>query len=158
MTQVTQNFSLRELTRSETARRMGVENIPTEKEMQNIRKTAEQLEKIRKYVGRGIIVTSCFRSERVNKLVGGSPTSAHRFGSAADCDAIGMTSFAFAKKLIEMRDAGKLVFDQLILEFPERGDGAWVHVGFRWHSPMRNQVLTAKKIKGKTVYLQGLQR
>ena len=158
MTQVTQNFSLRELTRSETARRMGVENIPTEKEMQNIRKTAEQLEKIREYVGRGIIVTSCFRSVRVNKLVGGSPTSAHRFGSAADCDAIGMTSFAFAKKLIEMRDVGKLVFDQLILEFPERGDGAWVHVGFRWHSPMRNQVLTAKKIKGKTVYLQGLQR
>ncbi|HFC8471261.1 TPA: D-Ala-D-Ala carboxypeptidase family metallohydrolase [Neisseria subflava] len=158
MTQVTQNFSLRELTRSETARRMGVENIPTEKEMQNIRKTAEQLEKIREYVGRGIIITSCFRSERVNKLVGGSPTSAHRFGSAADCDAIGMTSFAFAKKLIEMRDVGKLVFDQLILEFPERGDGAWVHVGFRWHSPMRNQVLTAKKIKGKTVYLQGLQR
>lgn len=158
MTQVTQNFSLRELTRSETARRMGVENIPTEKEMQNIRKTAEQLEKIREYVGRGIIVTSCFRSEHVNKLVGGSPTSAHRFGSAADCDAIGMTSFAFAKKLIEMRDVGKLVFDQLILEFPERGDGAWVHVGFRWHSPMRNQVLTAKKIKGKTVYLQGLQR
>ena len=158
MTQVTQNFSLRELTRSETARRMGVENIPTEKEMQNIRKTAEQLEKIREYVGRGIIITSCFRSERVNKLVGGSPTSAHRFGSAADCDAIGMTSFAFAKKLIEMRDVGKLVFDQLILEFPERGDGSWVHVGFRWHSPMRNQVLTAKKIKGKTVYLQGLQR
>ena len=158
MTQVTQNFSLRELTRSEIARRMGVENIPTEKEMQNIRKTAEQLEKIRKYVGRGIIVTSCFRSARVNKLVGGSPTSAHLFGSAADCDAIGMTSFAFAKKLIEMRDVGKLVFDQLILEFPERGDGAWVHVGFRWHSPMRNQVLTAKKIKGKTVYLQGLQR
>ena len=158
MTQVTQNFSLRELTRSETARRMGVENIPTEKEMQNIRKTAEKLEEIREYVGRGIIVTSCFRSERVNKLVGGSPTSAHRFGSAADCDAIGMTSFDFAKKLIEMRDVGKLVFDQLILEFPERGDGAWVHVGFRWHSPMRNQVLTAKKIKGKTVYLQGLQR
>lgn len=97
MTQVTQNFSLRELTRSETARRMGVENIPTEKEMQNIRKTAEKLEEIREYVGRGIIVTSCFRSERVNKLVGGSPTSAHRFGSAADCDAIGMTSFALRK-------------------------------------------------------------
>lgn len=156
MTQVTQNFSLRELTRSETARRMGVENIPTEKEMQNIRKTAEQLEKIREYVGRGIIVTSCFRSERVNKLVGGSPTSAHCFGSAADCDAIGMTSFAFAQKLIEMRDAGKLVFDQLILEFPERGDGAWVHIGFRHNGVQRNQVMTSVKRGGKTVYLQGL--
>ena len=148
MTQVTQNFSLRELTRSEIARRMGVENIPTEKEMQNIRKTAEQLEKIRKYVGRG--------SARVNKLVGGSPTSAHLFGSAADCDAIGMTSFAFAKKLIEMRDVGELAFDQLILEFPERGDGAWVHIGFRHNGAQRNQVKTSVKRGGKTVYLEGL--
>lgn len=156
MTQVTQNFSLRELTRSETARRMGIENIPTEKEMQNIRKTAEQLEKIREYVGRGIIVTSCFRSERVNKLVGGSPTSAHRFGLAADCDAVGLTSLAFAKEIIKMRDEGKITFDQLILEFPERGDGAWVHVGFRRNSPMRNQIMTATKKNGKTVYLPGL--
>ena len=55
-----------------------------------------------------------------------------------------------------MRDAGKLVFDQLILEFPERGDGAWVHIGFRRNSPMRNQILTATKKNGETVYLQGL--
>ena len=157
MTQVTKNFSLRELTRSETARRHGVENTPNEKEMQNIRKTAEQLEKIRDYVGKPIIVTSCFRSERVNKLVGGSPTSAHRFGSAADCDALGMTSLAFAKKLIEMRDVGKLAFDQLILEFPERGDGAWVHIGFRHNSQQRNQIMTATKKNGRTVYLPGLQ-
>lgn len=155
--QVTEHFSLRELTRSETASRAGVQNEPSKAEMDNIRYTAEQLEKIRDYVGRAIIVTSCFRSERVNKLVGGSPTSAHRYGLAADCDALGMTSLAFAKKLIAMRDEGKLEFDQLILEFPERGDGAWVHVGFRRNSPMRNQIMTATKKSGKTVYLPGLQ-
>lgn len=76
--QVTKNFSLRELTRSETARRAGVPNEPSPADMDNIYYTAQQLEKIREYVGRPIIVTSCFRSERVNKLVGGSPTSAHR--------------------------------------------------------------------------------
>ena len=114
------------------------------------------LEKIRAYVGRGIVVTSCFRSEHVNKAVGGSPTSAHRFGLAADCDAIGLTSLAFAKEIIKMRDEGKITFDQLILEFPERGDGAWVHVGFRRNSPMRNQIMTATKKGGKTVYLPGL--
>nr|DAO81135.1 MAG TPA: peptidase [Caudoviricetes sp.] len=156
MTQISEHFSLRELTRSESARRAGIENVPTTAEMDNIYWTAQQLEKIREYVGRGIVVTSCFRSERVNKLVGGSPTSAHRFGLAADCDAIGLTSLAFAKELIKMRDAGKLVFDQLILEFPERGDGAWVHIGFRRNAPMRNQILTATKKNGKTVYLQGL--
>lgn len=154
--QISEHFSYRELTRSESARRAGIENVPTAAEMDNIYYTAQQLEKIREYVGRGIIVTSCFRSERVNKLVGGSPTSAHRFGLAADCDAIGLTSLAFAKELIKMRDAGKLVFDQLILEFPERGDGAWVHIGFRRNAPMRNQILTATKKNGKTVYLQGL--
>ena len=155
--QITEHFSLKELTRSETARRLGIPNNPTDAEMDNIRYTAERLEEIRAYVGRGIIVTSCFRSERTNKAVGGSPTSAHRFGLAADCDAIGLTSLAFAKEIIKMRDEGKITFDQLILEFPERGDGAWVHVGFRRNGQMRNQVLTATRKGGKTVYLQGLQ-
>lgn len=147
--QITEHFSLKELTRSESARRAGIENKPSSAEMDNIYYTAQQLEKIRAYVGRGIIVTSCFRSERVNKLVGGSPTSAHRFGLAADCDAVGLTSLAFAKEIIKMRDEGKITFDQLILEFPERGDGAWVHVGFRRNSPMRNQIMTATKKAGK---------
>ena len=154
--QITKHFSLKELTRSETARRLGLQNTPSSAEMANIQYTAEQLEKIRAYVGRGIVVTSCFRSERVNKVVGGSPTSAHRFGLAADCDAIGLTSLAFAKEIIKMCDEGKITFDQLILEFPERGDGAWVHVGFRRNSPMRNQIMTATKKGGKTVYLLGL--
>lgn len=154
--QITEHFSFKELTRSETARRLGLQNVPSAAEMTNIQYTAEQLEKIRAYVGRGIIVTSCFRSERVNKAVGGSPTSAHRFGLAADCDAIGLTSLAFAKEIIKMRDEGKIKFDQLILEFPERGDGAWVHIGFRCNSPMRNQIMTATKKNGKTVYLPGL--
>ncbi len=154
--QITEHFSLKELTQSETARRLGLQNVPSAAEMANIQYTAEQLEKIRAYVGRGIVVTSCFRSERVNKAVGGSPTSAHRFGLAADCDAIGLTSLAFAKEIIKMRDEGEITFDQLILEFPERGDGAWVHVGFRRNSPMRNQIMTATKKGGKTVYLPGL--
>lgn len=155
--QITEHFSLRELTRSVTAARHGVPNTPSDAEMDNIKFTAQKLEEIRTYVGRPLIVTSCFRSERVNKLVGGSPTSVHRFGLAADCDAMGMTSLAFAKLLIKMRDEGKIAFDQLILEFPERGDGAWVHIGFKRNAPQRNQILTATKRGGKTVYLQGLQ-
>ena len=57
-----------------------------------------------------------------------------------------------------MRDEGLIAFDQLILEFPERGDGAWVHLGFKKDGKgQRNQILTATKRNGKTVYLQGLQ-
>lgn len=154
--QITQNFSLKELTRSEMARRAGIENAPSQAELENIKYTAEQLEKVREYVGRAIIVTSCFRNERVNKLVGGVPTSAHRFGLAADCDAVGLTSLAFGKLILNMRDEGKIKFDQLILEYPERGDGAWIHLGFRRNAPMRNQVFTLTHVKGKLVRIDGL--
>lgn len=163
-TQITSNFSYRELTRSEIARRHGIDNTPSPSELANITYTAKQLEKVRAYLNDkyqksiAIIVTSCFRSEKVNNLVGGSKTSAHRFGLAADCDATGFTSRAFAKEIIQMRDEGLIAFDQLILEFPERGDGAWVHLGFKKDGKgQRNQILTATKRGGRTVYLQGLQ-
>lgn len=154
--QITEHFSLKELTRSEMARRAGIDNTPSEAELENIKYTAEQLEKVRAYVGRVIIVTSCFRNELVNKLVGGVPTSAHRFGLAADCDAVGLTSLAFGKLILKMRDEGKIKFDQLILEYPERGDGAWIHLGFRRNAPMRNQVFTLTRVKGKVVRIDGL--
>lgn len=163
-TQITPHFSYRELTRSETARRHGIDNTPSPSELDNIKYTAEQLEKIRAYLNAkyqrpiAIIVTSCFRNERVNRLVGGSKTSAHRFGLAADCDATGFTSANFAKEIIEMKNKGLIDYDQLILEFPERGDGAWVHIGFKPNGKeQREQILTAVKKNGKTAYLQGLQ-
>ncbi|HGG8065909.1 TPA: hypothetical protein ACJMDA_002113, partial [Neisseria meningitidis] len=64
--------------------------------------------------------------------------------------------FLLGKVALQMRIRRALKFDQLILEFPERGDGAWVHIGFRRNSPQRNQILTATKKNGKTVYLPGL--
>lgn len=163
MTYLTKHFSYREMTRSETARRHGIDNTPNSTELDNIRYTAEQMEKVREYLNEkyqkpiAIIVTSCFRNEKVNRLVGGSRTSAHRYGLAADCDATGFTSTAFAKEIIQMKDKGLIDYDQLILEFPERGDGAWVHIGFKKNGAgNRRQVLTAVKRNGKTVYLQGL--
>ena len=163
MTYLTKHFSYREMTRSETARRHSIDNTPSPSELDNIRYTAEQMEKVREYLNTkynrpiAIIVTSCFRNEKVNRLVGGSRASAHRYGLAADCDATGFTSTAFAKEIIQMKDKGLIDYDQLILEFPERGDGAWVHIGFKKNGAgNRRQVLTAVKRNGKTVYLQGL--
>lgn len=163
MTYITEHFSHREMTRSETARRHGIDNTPSPSELNNITYTAQQLEKVRAYLNDkyqrpiAIIITSCFRNEKVNRLVGGSKTSAHRLGLAADCDAIGFTSADFAKEIIQMKDKGLIDYDQLILEFPERGDGAWVHIGFKKDGVgQREQVLTAVKQNGKTKYLQGL--
>lgn len=163
-TQITPHFSYRELTRSETARRHGIDNTPNPDELANLIYTAQQLEKVRAYLNEkyqrpiGIIVSSGFRNERVNTLVKGSKNSAHKLGLAADCDATGFTSTQFAQEIKQMRDKGLIAFDQLILEFPERGDGAWVHIGFKKDGiGQRNQVLTAIKKGSKTVYLQGLQ-
>ena len=109
-TKITPHFTYRELTNSATGRRLGLENKPNEQELDNIRKTAERLEKIRAWLGKkygrevSIHVLSCFRSEAVNRAVGGSRTSAHRFGSAADIDAAGISNLQLAKDIIEMRD------------------------------------------------------
>nr|DAS11168.1 MAG TPA: peptidase [Caudoviricetes sp.] len=106
-----------------------------------------------------IHVLSCFRSEAVNRAVGGSRTSAHRFGSAADIDAAGISNLQLAKDIIEMRDAGEITFDQLIYEFPERGESGWIHFGCRHHSAERNEIRTATKRgskDGKTHYPLGL--
>ena len=156
-TNVTKHFSKKELTVSSTADRMGIKNTPTDAEWENILYLATQLEKIREYLGAPIRITSAFRSEKVNKLVGGSSTSAHRYGLAADMSVAGMSSRSFANKIIAMRDKGLIKFDQLILEFPERGTRSWVHIGFKKNGvAMRNQLLTASAVNGKTKYTAGI--
>ena len=114
-TKVTKHFSKKELTVSSTADRMGIKNTPTDAEWENILYLATQLEKIREYLGAPIRISSAFRSEKVNKLVGGSSTSAHRYGLAADMSVAGMPSRSFANKIIAMRDKGLIEFDILIL-------------------------------------------
>lgn len=160
---ITEHFSWREMTRSDTAIRLKIKNIPNEAERANIKYCAEKLEEVRAYVSNkngkdtGIVVTSCFRCELLNQKVGGAPSSAHRFGLAVDFDIIGYTSAQTAKLLKEMKDKGVLSYDQNILEFPKLGDGAWVHLGFKANPRHnRHQELTANKINGKTNYSAGL--
>lgn len=155
--QLTAHFSLAELTVSAKAKVLKLANLPTGKLLDNVKHTAAQLEKIRDFLdGAPITVTSCYRAPAVNKAVGGSPTSAHVQGLAADINAHGFTAPELAAEIVHMRDTGELDFDQVILEFPERGSGAWVHVGWRQHNANRGQVLTATRRNGKTVYLPGL--
>lgn len=160
---LTEHFSKKEMTRSDTAARHGVANIPNKQEWKNILFSANQMEKIRAYAcsktGRdvGVIVTSCFRSEEVNRLVGGASKSAHRFGLAVDFDLVGFTSKQTADLVKEMSDKGLIKYDQLILEFPKNGAGAWVHIGFKQNErDYRHQELTANKVRGRTVYSEGL--
>ncbi|WP_282259711.1 D-Ala-D-Ala carboxypeptidase family metallohydrolase [Stenotrophomonas sp. PS02301] len=141
--QLTANFSLAELT--VTGRNMP--NVPNEAEVASLRSLAEMiLQPLRDALGKPVRVNSAFRSEAVNRTVGGTATSQHRMGQAADIQVPGMTSVELAKKIVALG----LPFDQVIEEF-----GSWVHVSYGPRH--RRQQLTAVKRSGKTVYVQGIQ-
>lgn len=140
--QLTPNFSLAELTVTNRKLR----NVPAAAEVAHLRALAENiLQPLRDALGKPITVNSAFRSDEVNRAVGGSPTSQHRLGQAADIVVAGMTSLELAQRIVELG----LPFDQLIEEF-----GRWVHVSYGPRH--RRQQLTAVNIGRKTVYRAGI--
>lgn len=150
---MTEHFTQAELERSETARRLGLSNVCLPELLPNMRRVADVLEKIRAHYGKPIHVTSCYRSPEVNKAVGGSPTSAHRFALAADFEVSGVANAEVCEWLAS--EASGVDFDQVIYEF---GPTGWVHIGIAPPDggAVRRQVLSAVKQGGKTVYLQGI--
>ena len=153
MTQLTQNFSLHELIKSETALRHDMENNPGPVETGNLAELAGQvLQPIRDHFQKGVKVNSGYRSPDVNAKVGGSRTSDHCKGMAADIEIPGMPNAELAEWI---RD--NLAFTQVILEFYTQGipDSGWVHVSYD-PANLKKQSLTAVKQDGKTVYLPGL--
>lgn len=150
---LTANFSLAELTKSETALRWGLDNTPDEQQVENLRALCEcVLQPIRDHFGTPVRVNSGFRHPDVNAKVGGSRTSDHCKGMAADIEIAGVPNADLAQWVSD-----NLSFRQLILEFYTPGvpDSGWVHVSYN-PSDNKKQVLTATKREGKTVYLPGL--
>jgi hypothetical protein len=147
------NFTLHEMTKSETALRLGLSNEPGEAEIQNLTTLCEKvLQPVRDHFARGVKVNSGFRHPDVNKAVGGSTTSDHCKGFAADIEIPGVPNAELAQWI-----ADNIEFRQLILEFYTPGipDSGWVHVSYN-PDDLKKQVLTATKQNGKTVYLPGL--
>ena len=150
---LTKNFTLAEMTKSETALRHDMDNTPGEQEIAALKALAENvLQPVRDHFGKGVKVNSGFRHPEVNAKVGGSKTSDHCRGQAADIEIPGIPNAELAAWI---RD--NLEFRQLILEFYTPGipDSGWVHVSFV-PEDNKKQVLTATKQNGKTVYLPGL--
>jgi hypothetical protein len=151
---LTANFTLSELTKSETALRHNMDNTPGEKEIENLKRLAEKvLQPVREHYQRGVKVNSGYRAPAVNQKVGGSPTSDHCKGQASDIEIPGVPNADLAKWITENLD-----FTQVILEFYTQGipDSGWVHVSYDPEN-LKKQALTAVKQNGKTVYLPGLQ-
>ena len=151
--QLTNNFSLAEMVKSETALRHDMDNTPGEAEIENLKRLAEQvLQPVRDHFAKGVKVNSGFRHPEVNAKVGGSKTSDHCKGQAADIEIPGVPNAELAQWIKENLD-----FTQVILEFYTPGipDSGWVHVSYDPQN-LKKQVLTATKKDGKTVYLPGL--
>ena len=130
--QLTEHFSLEELVSSQVASRLNIPNVPSADTIHRLTHLAEALEAVHTLLGVPVIISSGYRSVRLNVAVGGVPTSAHSLGWAADfiAPAFG-TPLQVAQKIAE----SDVVFDQLIHEF-----GSWVHLSV--DPRMRRQLLT----------------
>lgn len=149
------NFTLSEMTKSEAALRHGIDNTPNEEQIQALMALAQNvLQPVRDHFKKGVKCNSGFRAPAVNQKVGGSPTSDHCKGQAADIEIPGVSNYDLAKWISD-----NLKFTQVILEFYTQGvpDSGWVHVSYD-PSKLKNEALTAVKREGRTVYLTGLQR
>jgi zinc D-Ala-D-Ala carboxypeptidase len=136
MTRLTPHFSLEEFTDSQTAARNGIHNVPAEGShaRMNLHRTAKVMERVREILKAPILISSGYRSPKVNALVGGSKNSAHTHGLAVDFTCPGFGSpFTICRCLEQSLD--ELEIDQLIHEF-----ATWVHLGLR--DKPRHQTLT----------------
>ena len=150
---LSKNFSLNELTKSQTAIRMGIDNASDTEQLVNLAVLVQQiLQPCREQFG-SISINSGLRVLKLNQAIGSSDKSQHTKGEAADFEAHSISNRRLAEWIEE-----KLDFDQLILEYPgpDPRDG-WVHCSYKRDGGNRKQVLTAVKEGGKTVYKKGLQ-
>ena len=130
---LSEHFTLRELCKTKT----GIENVPNEAQVENLRRVCRWLERLRKRwndkYGDGddpIIINSGFRSPEVNKAVGGVPTSNHLTGCAVDIRCIGMEqALRYAAILLDISDMSREDFDELLIE--QKRSVVWIHFAVR---------------------------
>ena len=146
------NFSMKEFTASDTAKRRGIDNNPGLEHAEAALELFEHIvQPIREHFGTSIFLSSGYRSHALNKAIGGSQTSQHSKGEAVDIDMDGRKGpenedvFHYIRK--------NLPFDQLIWEFGDSKRPDWVHVSYKKGGPQRGQILAAKRnSSGKTYY------
>lgn len=136
--QVTEHFSIEELTASDSAARAGIDNSVPEELLSNLHQLAFGLEEVRALLGHSIHITSGYRCAALNKLVGGQPNSQHQICLAADTEC---PQFGSPLEVARAIESSNIQFDQLIHEF-----GRWCHVSFPPAGVMpRKQCLTIDK-------------
>lgn len=144
-TKLSKNFTLWEFVVSETAERNGINNFPNEEQIANLGELCKKvLQPVRSFLNFPLQISSGFRSKLLNEKVGGSKTSQHCKGEAADLKCRNNAElFNAIKDLTE--------FDQLIWEFGTDLSPSWIHVSYSVNRN-RKQVLKAKRVNGKVIY------
>jgi hypothetical protein len=148
---ISKNISHKEGVHSNTAIRRGIDNIPNEEQLSNMKLLAEKVfQPLREWVGKPIKINSFFRSPKLNTAIGGSSKSQHCKGQAIDIDdTFGYKTNAEMYRYIK----DNLEFDQMIWEFGDDDNPNWVHVSYVSPEENRNRCLKAYKDKGKTKYM-----
>jgi zinc D-Ala-D-Ala carboxypeptidase len=149
---LSEHLDLSEVIRSESAKRNGISNMPTEQHIANFKLLAEKVfEPLRNYFRCPIHISSGYRSIELNRAVKGSATSQHCTGEAIDIDMDG-TPNGVTNKMVFNYIKDNLEFDQLIWEFGTSENPDWVHVSYESTGRQRKQVLKAIRINGSTQY------
>ncbi len=147
---LTENFSLKELTSSQTAERKGIDNTPSAEHQENLKSLCEMiLQPIRDHFGQVVSVSSGYRSPELCVAIGSSTQSQHAKGQASDFEIFGISN----KELADYIDQN-LDYDQLILEYwkgEDEPNSGWVHCSFNTQGN-RKQYLRAYKENGSTKY------
>lgn len=150
---LSENFTMAEFTKSQTAERRGIDNTPEGEHLDAAKALFENVvQKVRDHFG-PTVINSGYRSPELNEAVGGSSRSQHCKGQAADIEVPGTPNAELAEWIVDNLD-----FDQVILEFYTPGipDSGWVHVSYKADGENRKSILTAMKEDGKTVYKEGI--
>jgi hypothetical protein len=149
---ISTHLSLSEVTRSDSAKRHGIDNTPTAEHLENFKLLADKVfEPIRLHFGVPIFISSGYRSKALNSFIGGSASSQHCKGQAIDIDMDGGNGEVTNRMVFDFIKT-KLDFDQLIWEFGTDFNPDWVHVSFV-KTGNRKQKLKAIRTSGKTTYL-----
>ena len=138
--QLSKHFTLKEMTKSMTATRKGINNIPGPGEIKNLGDLCyEILEPLRAHFDLPVTITSGYRSEALCEAIGSKKTSQHALGQAVDLEIFGVPNIKTAYWLQNNVD-----FDQLIMEFFDKDDpaGGWIHISYHEAGSNRKQVLT----------------
>ena len=149
---ISPNLNLAEITRSDTAKRHGIDNTPTAEHLENFKLLADKVfEPIREHFKTPIFISSGYRSKALNSFIKGSLSSQHCTGQAIDIDMDGSNGEVTNRMVFDFIK-NKLDFDQLIWEFGTDFNPDWVHVSYV-KGKNRKQKLKAVRSGGKTSYI-----